>query len=78
MLNHGVPYWLVTAVCGKDDMYGERLEISFGHNSLVGTTVNNAETLPDNLTADEKHTKNNGEKVYIATTVGDECVTRKG
>ena len=74
LLNHGVPYWLVTAVCGKDDMYWERLEISFGRNSLVGTTVNSSDILPEDMSADEKHTKNNGEKVYIATTVAGECV----
>ena len=36
LLNFGVPYWLVTHVCGKDDMYWQRLEVSFGRNSLVG------------------------------------------
>ena len=74
LLNHGVPYWLVTDVCGKDDMFWQRLEVSFGRNSIVGTTVKDSENLPENVVADEKHTKNNGEKVYIATTVAQECV----
>ena len=74
LLNHGVPYWLVTDVCGKDDMFWQRLDVSFGRNSIVGTTVKNSENLPENVVADEKHTKNNREKVYIATTVAEECV----
>ena len=74
LLNFGVPYWLVTHVCGKDDMYWQRLEVSFGRNSLVGTTVRIAGKLPKDLVADEKHTWLNGEKSYIATTVGAECV----
>ena len=72
--NFGVPYWLVTHVCGKDDMYWQRLEMSFGRNSVVGTTVRKADKLPKDLVADEKHTSINGEKSYIATTVGGECV----
>ncbi|MEM7375639.1 MAG: hypothetical protein AAF587_44010 [Bacteroidota bacterium] len=74
LLNFGIPYWLVTHVCGKDDMYWQRLEVSFGRNSLVGTTVRTADKLPKDLVPDEKHTTINGEKTYIATTVGDECV----
>jgi hypothetical protein len=74
LLSFGLPYWAVSHVCGKDDMYWQRLEVSFGRNSLVGTTVRNPENLPKDLVPDEKHTYNNGKKSYIATTVGDECV----
>lgn len=74
LLNFGVPYWLVTEVCGQDDAYWQRLEVSFGRNSVVGTTVRNADNLPKDLVPDEKHTSINGKKSYIATTVGGECV----
>ena len=74
LLNFGVPYWLVTHVCGRDDMYWQRLEMSFGRNSLVGTTVRTGDKLPKDLVPDEKHTTLNGEKTYIATTAGGECV----
>jgi len=52
----------------------ERLELRLGHNSLVGTTVKHADHLPADVLADEKHTRLNGDKVYVATTVGAECV----
>ena len=70
----GVPYWALTRVFGHNDMYWERLEESLGRNSIVGTTVKDPDKLPEDLLADEKHTRLNGEKAYIATTVGADCV----
>jgi len=70
----GVPFWGLTHVFGHDDMYWERMELRLGHNSLVGTTVKSAEHLPADLLADEKHTRLNGEEVYVATTIGRDCV----
>jgi hypothetical protein len=69
-----VPYWALTYVFGRNDMYWERLELSIGRNSVVGTTVKQPDKLPQDVLADEKHTRLNGEKAYIATTVGDDCV----
>jgi hypothetical protein len=70
----GVPYWGLTYVFGHNDLYWERLELSFGRPSIVGTTVKRPEKLPQDLLADEKHTRLNGEPVYVATTVGADCV----
>jgi len=70
----GVPFWGLTYVFGHDDMYWQRLELRLGHNSLVGTTVKHADHLPTDVLADEKHTRLNGEKLYVATTVADDCV----
>ena len=70
----GVPYWALTHVYGHDDMYWERHMERLGRYDLVGTTIKSAEKLPQHLLADEKHTRLNGEKAYIATTVGDDCV----
>jgi hypothetical protein len=70
----GVPFWGLTYVFGHDDLYWERLELRIGRNSLVGTTIKHAEHLPTDVLADEKHTRLNGEKVYVATTVGNDCV----
>ena len=70
----GVPFWGLTYVFGHDDLYWERLELRLGHNSLVGTTIKHAEHLPSDVLADEKHTRLNGDKAYVATTVGHECV----
>ena len=74
LLNFGVPYWLVAHVCGRDDMYWQRLEVSFGRNSVVGTTVSSGDKIPKDLVPDEKHTSINGTKTYIATTAAGECV----
>ena len=70
----GVPYWGLTYVFGRNDMYWQRLVNHLGRYDLVGTTVKLPENLPGDLLADEKHIKINGEKAYIATTVGDDCV----
>jgi hypothetical protein len=69
----GVPFWGLTYVFGHNDMYWERLVLRIGRNSIVGTTVKQADKLPEDILADEKHTRLNGEKVYIATTVGNGC-----
>lgn len=37
--------------------------------SQVGTTVRQASDLPQHIVADEKHTREKGEKAYVATTV---------
>ena len=70
----GVPYWGLTYVFGHDDSYWERMVISLGRCHLAGTTVKDPDKLPEDILADEKHTKLNGEKVYVATTVGNDCV----
>lgn len=70
----GVPYWALTYVFGRDDMYWYRLTVAFGRNSIVGTTVKCPESLPKDLLADEKHSTHCGKKVYLATTVGADCV----
>ena len=59
-------------VFGRDPMYWYRLECGLGRFSVVGTTVRRAE-LPEHLLADEHHQTLDGEKVYIATTVGGGC-----
>ena len=68
----GVPFWAIARVFGKDPMYWYRLEVGLGRNSVVGTTVRQAE-LPQHLLADEHHQTRDGEKNYVATTVGGGC-----
>ena len=55
-------------------MYWYRLEQGLGRFSLVGTTIKRADRLPKDLVADEKHSWLKGERVYIATTAGQECI----
>lgn len=68
----GVPFWALARVFGKTPMYWYRLEISLGRNSIAGTTVRRAD-LPEHLLADEHHQTRDGDKNYIATTVGGGC-----
>ena len=74
MKENAVKKRALTRVFGRNDMCWERMELRFGRNSIVGTTVKQAENLPQDVLADEKHTRLNGEKVYVATTVGSDCV----
>jgi len=70
----GVPYWALTYVFGHNDLYWQRLIERLGSYDLVGTTVKHTAHLPEHLLADEKHTRINGEKAFIATTVAADCV----
>lgn len=74
LMDFNVPFWALTYVFGRNDMFWYRLGISLGRNSIVGTTVKDAALLPEHLSADEKHTRVRGGKAYIATTGGEECI----
>jgi hypothetical protein len=69
-----VPYWALAHVFGRDPMYWYRLERALGRFSVVGTTVKAPERLPQDLVADEKHSRVAGEKLYISTTAGAGCI----
>lgn len=69
-----VPFWALSQMFGKDAMYWYRMEQSLGRNSIIGTTIKNPNLLPEHLAADEKHSRLTGKKVYIATTVGENCI----
>ncbi|MFQ3658745.1 MAG: hypothetical protein SNJ54_07350 [Anaerolineae bacterium] len=70
----GVPFWGLTYVFGRSDMYWYRLVEHLGRFDVVGTTVKAAHKLPEHLLADEKFTSLNGQEVYVATTVGSDVV----
>lgn len=70
----GVPFWGLSYVFGRDDMYWQRLVAQLGRYDLVGTTVKDPDRLPDHLLADEKFTSMNGERIFVATTVGDDVI----
>lgn len=71
---YGVPFSGLSYVFGRDDHYWFRLISHFGRYEIVSTTVKETEQLPVDLVADEKHLHFNGEKGYLATTVGGDCV----
>jgi hypothetical protein len=70
----GVPFWGLSYVFGRDDMYWQRLVTQLGRYDLVGTTVKDPDHLPDHLLADEKFTAMNGKRLFVATTVGDDVI----
>jgi hypothetical protein len=55
LLRFGVPYWALTYVFGKNDMFWFRQFCHFGGDHIVQTTVKDLEKLPKDLLADEKH-----------------------
>ena len=67
------PIWVVTAVCGRNDMYWERLLERLGRNSLVGTTVRVPERMPQHLAADEHHLDWRGDKGFLAMVAASGC-----
>ena len=71
---YGVPYSALSYVFGKNDMYWYELEKSFGRNSIVETTIRFPEKLPQHLLADEKHSRENGERIFIPMTISGDCV----
>ncbi len=70
----GVPDSALTYVFGYNDSYWYRQTMAFGRYNIVGSTVKDAEQIPQDLLADEKHAKAHGDKLYIATTVANDCV----
>lgn len=69
----GVPFWALAFVFGNTPMWQYRIYISLGNYDLVGTTIYEAEDLPEHLIADEHHITVQGEKKYVATTVAKSC-----
>jgi hypothetical protein len=70
----GVPFWALSYVFGRNDMYWYRLASQVGRRDIIQTTVKGDHNLPKHLLADEKHVRFNGQKAYIATTVAADCV----
>ena len=69
-----VPFWALSYVFDQYSMYWYRIEQSLGRNSIVETTIINPEDIPEHLATDEKHTRILGDKFYVATTVGNQCI----
>ncbi len=74
-----VPFWAIAQIYGETVMYWwYRLHNALGRFSLVGTTIKDPLLLPENIAADEKHTKRLGKKVHVVTVVADECILSAG
>ena len=73
LTQYAVPLSALTHVFGRNDQYWYRIMTQFGRYGIVQTTVQQPENMPDQLLADEKHSRFNGNKCYIATTAGEDC-----
>ena len=69
----GVPFEALAYVFGRNAMYWYRIYLSLGRASIVGTTIKDAQKLPQHLVADEKHSWLGKNRVYIPTTVAQGC-----
>jgi len=70
----GVPFWGLTYVFGRSDMYWYRIVEHLGRFDIIGTTVKQGAKLPEHLLADEKLTHALGENCCVAMTVGGDVV----
>ena len=70
----GVPFDALAYGFGRDPMYWYRAYVSLGRCSVVGTTIKDPDQLPEHVVADEKHSRHQGNRVYIPTTVAQECI----
>ncbi len=70
----GVPHDALAYVFGRDPSYWYRASQAMGRPSIVGSTVKSKDQLPPHLVADEKHTRLKGRKVFVPTTVANECI----
>jgi len=69
-----VPFRALAYIFGYSAMHRYRMEHTIGRYSIVETTVNHPEDLPEHLAADEKHSWHNGDKVYLPTVCGKGCI----
>ena len=73
LLRFGVPFWALAFVFGRNHMFWYRCFLCLARFSVLGTTVYRPDKLPEHLLADEFHTRVQGEKAYIATTISQGC-----
>ena len=74
LMRFHVPCWALAPGFGRDARYWYRLEQGLGRFRVVGTTVKAPARLPHDVVADEKHSRLDGEKIYIATTAAEGCI----
>lgn len=70
----GVPHDALAYVFGRSPSFWYRASLAMGRPSIVGSTVKSRDKLPKHLVADEKHTRLKGKKVFVPTTVANECI----
>lgn len=62
LLQWGVPFEALAYVFGRNPMYWYRAYLVFGRPTIVGTTIKAPARLPSDVLADEKHSRQLGQK----------------
>lgn len=73
MRKYNLPYHVIADTFGQDAMYWYRMELSLASNNIVGTTIKCLDNFPVHILVDEHHDKLLGQKVYVCTTVANDC-----
>lgn len=73
MRKYNLPYHVIAETFGFNSMFWYRLELSLSDNNLVGATIKDLSKLPEHILVDEHHDKLLGQKVYVCTTIADNC-----
>lgn len=71
---YNTPYHAIASTQGKNAMYWYRAELSLSNYNIVGTTVKSLDKMPKHLLIDEHHTRLGGDKIYLCSTVGGNCI----
>ncbi len=72
-MRFGVPFYALAYVFVSNAMYWYRIYCSIGRSSIVGSTVKDLDALPEDLIADEKHSRLKKNKVYLPITTSNGC-----
>ena len=70
---HNTPYDAIAYVQGRDAMYWYRAELALSRYNIVGTSIKRMEHVPSDILIDEHHSRIGRHKLYVCTTVGDNC-----
>jgi hypothetical protein len=74
LIMYGVPTWLIVRCLGRSIDFWQSLFLSFGHCSIVGTTLKSKSNAPEHITIDEKITWWNGKEIYAAMVAAKGCI----
>lgn len=70
---HNTPHHAIAYLNGRNAMYWYRAESALARYNIVGTTIKRAEHLPTDVLIDEHHSRLGRRKLYVCTTVGNNC-----
>lgn len=73
-MSFSVPLWVVCRIFGRNETYWYRQLEQLGRNSLLSTTVQTPEQMPEHLADDEHHVDWSGGKGYVGMSAAGGCI----